>query len=136
MRTGDLLTTVNLVNELKVEGETLTASLARVYGSAELLRQATDLMGVTFNKSEADVVRFAVGIATAAGGLDQAKDLWDSYFNAFYSAQELGQRELIAAQATAVKELGEIGITSLINKEEFRMCINIYVYAMVVAELS
>ncbi len=120
LRTGDLLTTVNLVNELKNEGESLTAAFARVYAGAQLLQQATQLMGVTFNKSEADFVRFATNVATAAGGLEQAQALWQGYFATFYSETERAALALSNAEQARTTALVALGLSATTSARDFR----------------
>lgn len=111
LKTGDLLSTVNLVNELKVEGEKLTDALARVYGSAELLSQATRIMGISIAQTEADIVRFAVNISDSAGGLDQAAGLFDRFFQVAFTDAERGLAQLTAAETRRNALLDQAGLS-------------------------
>lgn len=98
---GTLTQIADLVEELQAPGEALAATYARVSASVGLLDQALGLMGVSLTGSREDVVRFAVDIAEAAGGLPRAQALWSSYFENFFTAEERLQYQLAQAQSRA-----------------------------------
>jgi tape measure domain-containing protein len=108
---GSLTAVADLIEELRADGESLTAAYARVSGATRLLQEALDLSGLTLDKTREDFVRFAAGIADAAGGLDRAQQLWSSYFQTFFTEQE---RALLAQQralANANREFADIGLS-------------------------
>lgn len=107
---GTLTQIADLVEELASEGETLTAAYARIAGSTALLTQAVEMSGVELGKTREEFVRFAAGIAEAAGGLEAARGLWQDFYQVFYSEAERAQFALSQAQANAGREFGDIGL--------------------------
>lgn len=107
---GTLTQIADLVEELAAEGETLTGAYARIAGSTALLTQALEMSGVELGKTREEFVRFAAGIAEAAGGLEAARGLWQGFYLVFYSEAERAQYALSQAQAAAGREFGDIGL--------------------------
>ena len=101
-------------------GESLTETYARVQGSTLLLDDALNLIGASFEGARVDYVRLAADISEAAGGLQQAAGLWSSYFETFYSEQELFERELSDATSNRNSLLGGLGINTGIDVDAFR----------------
>lgn len=107
---GTLTQITDLIEDLQASGETLSDTYLRVAGATALLDQALALSGVGLDKTREEVVRFAAGIADAAGGLDRAAALWSDYFDRYYSDSERAAFALTQAQAQASREFGDIGL--------------------------
>lgn len=88
---GTLTQITDLIEDLAVSGETLSDTYTRVATSAALLDQALSLSGVQIDGTREHIVRLATAITDAAGGLEAAQALWQSYFANFYDAAELAQ---------------------------------------------
>jgi tape measure domain-containing protein len=112
---GTLTQITDLIEELAYSGETLTQTYQRVATSARLLDQALELSGVSISGTREEIVRMAVDIAEAAGGIDRAGQLWANYFNRFYSEQERGIAGLEQARTSGQGEFDDIGL----NIEDF-----------------
>jgi DNA-binding Xre family transcriptional regulator len=101
---------VDLVEGVRQSGESLVDAYSRVAQSVRLLDEALAMSGVAIDRTREEIVRFAVEIADAAGGIERATRLWSDYFEMFYSAEERAQAALARAQAAAGRELGDIGL--------------------------
>lgn len=99
-----------LTEELAVAGEPLLATYQRMVGATALLDQALAMSGVQLDKSREDVVRWATGVAEAAGGLDRVSALTNAYFETFYTAAEKAQFAMDQANAAASREFTDIGL--------------------------
>ena len=86
---GSLTQITDLVEDLQRGEESLIDTYVRVREAAQLLDDAIRLTGVTFDATREQIVRFAVDIADAAGGIERASQLWSTFFQAFYSEAEL-----------------------------------------------
>ena len=112
--------TTAIVEELGKGNETLTETYTRLQASTQLYESALETMGMSFEIARDDLVRFAADIADAAGGVENAAQLWRGYFQTFYTEAELLQRQLESALSTRDLELSDIGLSSDINTEQFR----------------
>ncbi len=112
---GTLTQIADLIGELQQPGEALAATYARVSASAALLDQALGLSGVTIDGTREQIVRLAVDIAAAAGGLDRAQQLWSAYFQTFYSESERLQYQIAQARQAAEQQFSAAGL----NLDEF-----------------
>jgi hypothetical protein len=101
---------VDLVEEMRMVGESLAEAYSRIAASTRLLDEALQLSGVSLDMTREQFVRFATEIADAAGGIERATRLWSDYFEMFYSAEERAAAALARAQAAAGRELGDIGL--------------------------
>jgi DNA-binding Xre family transcriptional regulator len=101
---------VDLVEEMRMVGESLVEAYSRIAASTRLLDEALQLSGVSLDMTREQFVRFATEIADAAGGIERATRLWGDYFDMFYSAEERAAAALARAQAAAGRELGDIGL--------------------------
>lgn len=101
---------VDLLDDLAYGGESLTATYQRVAGATLILEDAVEMMGVELGVAREAFVLFAVDITEAAGGLQEASALWDSYFRTFYSEAELGTIALQRATDTASAAFELIGL--------------------------
>lgn len=112
---GTLTQVADLIEDLQEPGEALAATYQRVAASAALLDEALGLAGVSLDRSREEIVRFAVDITEAAGGLERAQQLWSSYFENFYSESERAALALSRADAGARRQFQDIGL----NAEDF-----------------
>lgn len=117
---GTLTQVADLVEELARSGESLAGAYARVSAETQLYRTALDLMGRSTAEVGEALVRRAVEISEAAGGLDRARQLWDGYFNEFYSAAERAQRAVDEATRRRNSALEALGLDTGITNEAFR----------------
>lgn len=113
-----------LVEDLQAPGETLIATYQRVSAATKLLDQALEMSGVRLTQAREDVVRFAVGIADAAGGLDQAAALWNRYFEVAFSADERLSAAIAAAERAASTALTNAGLAAGSSIADIRAAID------------
>lgn len=106
---GSLTAVVGLIEDLAAEGESLAQTYARVAGSTRLLEDALSLSGITLDRTREEFVRFAADIATQAGGLERAGQLWSRYFETFFTAEERAQLAAERARAAAESQFTDIG---------------------------
>jgi tape measure domain-containing protein len=109
--TGTLTPIVDLVDELAVGGESLVQAYQRIGAATSLLDDALEMSGVALSGTREELVRFAVDIAAAAGGINRAQQLWSTYFTAFFSEQERAALGLSRAQGAAASEAEDIGLS-------------------------
>lgn len=107
---GTLTQVADLIEDLQEPGEALAATYQRVAASAALLDEALGLAGVSLDRSREEIVRFAVDITEAAGGLERAQQLWSAYFQTFYTDAERLQYQIAQAQQRAAGQFGDIGL--------------------------
>jgi tape measure domain-containing protein len=100
----------DLVEDLADGGESVVDTYARIFGSTVLFEDALEMMGQSTDLGREAFIRFATEISDAAGGLDRAAKLWESYFNTFYSADERAQRDVEEATRNAGEEFEDIGL--------------------------
>ncbi len=99
-----------LVQRLAGDGESLTTAYARIAGATRLLEEVVSLSGVTFDRAREQFVTFAAGVAEAAGGLEEAQRLFQSYFETFYTEQERGLVQLQQARQRAASLASPLGL--------------------------
>lgn len=107
---GTLTQITDLIEELQNAGETLSETYARVVQSTNLLSDALELSGVTLDMAREEFVRFATDITEAAGGLERATQLWNSYFETFFTASERAELARARAQSRAESQFSDIGL--------------------------
>lgn len=118
---GSTLTqTADFVQDFARAGETLSQTFTRLQVSSKLLTEATDLMGVALDLSREEFIRFAADITDAAGGVERAAQLWQGYFETFYSAEERAARSVDNTASRRTEELADIGLAPDISMAEFR----------------
>lgn len=88
---GSLTDVVDLVEELQQAGETLGATYERLVQGTLLLEQAFAMSGVQLDLTREAFVRFSAEIVDAAGGLDSATALFNSFYSNFYTELERSQ---------------------------------------------
>lgn len=100
----------DLLVDYRIGTETLADTYNRVLGSVQLLDGVVGITGVSFDLARDDFVRFAADIVEAAGGLERASQLWQGYFQTFYSEEERQAYAIQSARSTAGAELADIGL--------------------------
>lgn len=115
-----LTQTVDLTEELMSGQEDLAAAYRRIATDAANLTQALDMMGAHLKIGGEAFVRFAVDIEQAAGGLDAANALWQSFFTNYYSQQEMAARQLEQSWAAADAALVGIGVSVGTSMDDLR----------------
>ena len=118
LENGSLTSITDLVEELNLGGETLTDTYVRLAVSAQNLDLALELSNVTLTGTRDEIVRFAADITEAAGGLENATNLWSSYFSNYFTAQEIIVNQLESVNADIAAITSEIGED--INFDNFR----------------
>lgn len=109
---GDTFDAVaDLLTDYRDGTESLADTYARVAASAGMFDAALDIMGVAFEGTRDELIRFAADITEAAGSLERAQALWTDYFETFYSAQERAQLTQSQAESAATREFGDIGLS-------------------------
>lgn len=117
---GTLADIADLIDRNRFAGESLVATYDRLVQSAANLETAQSLTGVTLDLAREAFVQFAADITEAAGGLDAANALWDSFFSNFYGDTE---RNVIALQQLLNQRdtgLTGIGLDPSTSMAEFR----------------
>jgi hypothetical protein len=118
--TATLTATTELAERLQKDGETLLQTYARLSGATAILDDAVAYIGVTFEKTREQFIEFADGIVEAAGGLQEAQELWSAYFDQFFTEAERAQKQFDEANMNAERVKGELGITGDVNQGNFR----------------
>lgn len=117
---GGLTETADLLLGMAKEGEGVGDTFARVVASIELVSAAFDTMNQALGHTGEDLIRFATDFTDAAGSVQRGAELWGKYFNTFYDANELAERQLSAARGDLGTKLGAIGLTPNIDGAQFR----------------
>lgn len=107
---GSLTDITNLIEDLQRGEETLVQTYQRVAQAAQLLDQALTLSGVEIDATREQLVRFAVDIADAAGGIERAQQLWSNFFQRFYTDSERAAVQSNQLGDFARGQFGEIGL--------------------------
>lgn len=115
-----LETVADVITDMNKFGETLSQTYERVQGSVLLLDEALSIIGTSFDLGRVEYVNLAADIADAAGGLPQAASLWKSYFETFYTEQELFEQSLSSATEIRNASLEGLGLDAGISTEAFR----------------
>lgn len=115
-----LTATADIVEELQKVGEGISDAYIRIFDSVGQLETALDMTGQAIDTAREDFIRFATDITDAAGGVDEAARLWNSFFDTFYTEQELAQQALGSATGTRDDLLSGLGLNTDISTEDFR----------------
>lgn len=107
---GSLTGITQLVEDLQRGEESLVETYQRIASATALFDNALQMTGASLDQAREDVVRFAVDIADAAGGLERASALWQSFFDRFYSAAERSEIQRDEFEAYASRQFQEIGL--------------------------
>lgn len=117
---GGLTETADLLLSMAQNGEDVTQTFTRVVASIELVRAAFDTIGETLGHTGEDLIRFATDFTDAAGSVQRGAELWGKYFDTFFEANEIAERQLSAARGDLGTKLGAIGLTPNIDGAQFR----------------
>lgn len=108
---GTLAEITELVQDLGVGAETLGQTYARLVAQTGMLESALQMMGVSLDLGREEFVLFANDISEAAGGIERASQLWDGYFNRFYTETERAALALDRVTTHATTAFEEIGLS-------------------------
>lgn len=117
---GTLTETIDIVEEYASQNETLLETYQRMVLSTNIYSDALELIGQSFDGTREALVRFATEAAEAAGGTERMGELWQAYFQEFFSATELAEFSLNRANRRRDEELSDIGVSSDITNDAFR----------------
>ena len=117
---SSLSETAELVQRLTQAGETLSETYIRLNASTELLERALSLTNNSLDMTREQFIIFAADIVESAGGLQRAQQLWQTYFETFYSASENVSNAITRARETASELLANVGITDSTSVSSFR----------------
>lgn len=115
-----LLETTAFTQAQQREAETLAETYDRLTQATASLDAAIIISGVNLDLTREEFVRFAAEIADAAGGTQQAAQLWQTYFESFYSETERAQKALEQANLQVTSSLEAAGLAATISAEQFR----------------
>lgn len=111
---------LTITEELVKAGENLNQAWTRLLMQNELFNQSFETMGINLEMGAGEFTRFVDGIIEAAGDLQKAAELFESYFNNFYSPQELLETNINSASELLGQQASNLGIDPNITKEQFR----------------
>lgn len=111
---------VEHIRQFQQAGETIGQTYTRLAESFGLYDEAMALHHEAINAAMPGIVAFATEITDAAGGIEEARRLWNAYFDTFFTAEERAEIDLQQAQGNLDKELADIGLDSDISKEDFK----------------
>lgn len=106
-----LTATTAIVERLRQHGESLEQTYQRLKQATELYEQALALMGQSWQGAREALVEHAAAIAEAAGGIERATQLWQRYFQTFYSEGERLEVAIAQARSRAAALLAPLGMT-------------------------
>jgi len=115
-----LAANLRISEQLRKEGETLAQVYDRLTAATALYEAALNTAGIAFDGTREMLVRFASDIADAAGGIDNAASLWQSYFTSFFSNTELLQSQIEALRPALESQLAALGLAADTTKDQFR----------------
>lgn len=118
LQNGSITEITDLVEELNQVGETLSDTYVKMAVSVKTFDLALDLANISLTNTREEVVRFATEITESAGGLEQASALWGSYFNNYFTNQELVQNQLETLNNEIATTIEEMGVD--VNFDNFR----------------
>jgi len=111
---------LSTVQELQKPGEKLAETYLRVQAATNLLDEALVIMNQSLGLSRSEYVAFAAEVSEAAGGLDRATGLWRTFFQGFYSPQELANIQVGQAATASTDALAAVGLGPNTSVEDFR----------------
>lgn len=111
---------IGAVTSLANAGESALDAYKRIALATELFDAALSLAGQTMDGTRGEIVAFAASIAEAAGGIDNAQRLWETFFDGFYSEAERIAERARAADMTRDDALTGLGLSEDISHADFR----------------
>ena len=115
---------VTVITDMAEPGEALADAYSRVQGSVILLDDVFDTLGVAIDATRVEYVRLAADIATAAGGIPEARELWSNIFDNFYTEDELNDIRLNQSSELLGQQAQNLGIDPSLTMEQFRALFN------------
>ena len=117
---GSLTSIADLTGELAQQNEDLTQTYQRLQAETKSVRDAISLMHVDLGKTGEEIVRFADDIANAAGGVQNAQQLWQAFFQSYYGQGQLVANALEQQKAQLARMLDATGLAADTTMEQFR----------------
>lgn len=111
----------NAVAEYQQGNESLVETYARLRAEVASLQDAFALAGAALTRRGSELVAFANAIAMEAGGGEASNQLWQGFFQRFYTQAELAQRRVETLQPQVSQQLGALGLRSDTSLETFRI---------------
>lgn len=110
----------SVVSGLQQAGESLLQTYTRLHAETDALKNALDLMQVDIGKTGADFVKFADGLAQAAGGSDKLQSLLSGFESAYFSPEEQGKQQAEYFRKLADTALSGLGESVGVSMEQFK----------------
>ncbi|HSX62239.1 MAG TPA: hypothetical protein VLF18_18810 [Tahibacter sp.] len=111
---------VPFIAQFQQIGEGLGETLVRVATEVQVMQQVFEQLGIAVDMTDPEkFAQLADGIVQAAGGLDEAQELFANFFNSFYSAGEQAQNRINAMVRSRDEQLADLGLKPM-SKDEFR----------------
>jgi tape measure domain-containing protein len=107
---GTLGEIADLVEELATGSETLAQTYARLSVSVQMLDAILSVMGTSMDMTRENFVRFADDFVTAAGGMERAQALFNSFWQRFFTEAERAEIGLTRTEQGAAREFQDIGL--------------------------
>jgi tape measure domain-containing protein len=111
---------VPFIEQFQRVGEGLGETLVRIATEVQVMDQVFTQLGIAVDRSDPEkFAQFVDGIVQAAGGLDEAQELWTQFFANFYDKGEQAQQSVRAMVGARDEQLAELGLKPM-SKDEFR----------------
>lgn len=109
---GTLTRITELVEDMQRGEESLSDTYSRLAQSTKFYQGLLDMLQVSTERTGETFVEFAVDLVDAAGSMERASQLYNSFLSGYFTAEE--RRQLQVRQATEsvtreVADLGELG---------------------------
>jgi phage-related minor tail protein len=112
--------TVDVVQQYQQGSESLVQTYGRLQQEVAVMKEGIDVMGIAAGKAGADLVKFADDFVQAAGGVQAAAQLQQSFEQAYYSPKEIAQSHADALHAQLGGDLTSIGLGADTTMAQFR----------------
>ena len=118
--TASLTELTNFIEANNRAGETLSETYNRLLILTESYTQFLDTLGLTTSLAREEFVLFAQSLGDFAGGTEQLNNLFKTFFEGFFSAEE--QAEILLRQSETVRNdlLQQIGLPFDVTAEQFK----------------
>lgn len=111
---------VPFIGQFQQVGEGLGETLVRVATEVQVMQHVFEQFGLAVDMTDPEkFAQLADGIVQAAGGLDEAQELFSKFFDAFYDKSEQAQARINTTVRARDQQLGDLGLTSM-SKDQFR----------------
>lgn len=101
---------VAALGQYQLEGEELADTLVRVVSGMNLLESAFDVLGIAGTDLGGGMMALAADFTEAAGGIQRATGLWNSFFDMYLSEAERADFLRVQLERQARDELADVGL--------------------------